>query len=485
MMDPTLLRRLKQIVGADRVAARRHEAEVYSYDASLAVGAPDAAVFPADTEQTAAVIRVAAEAGIPCVPRGFGTNLSGGSVAPQGGPGDRAVAAQPHPGHPAGRAIRGGPAGRDQPRAAKRACPARFLFRSRPGQPEGGHARRQRGRELGRTPLREIRSDHESRAGHDRGARRRPGGPHRRTGARSARLRSPRSARGERGDAGRHHRVGGPHLAVPGVGAHASGRLRRRGRRRAIGVGHHCGGDRSGDAGNDGRHGDPRRRGEQAVRLSLGRGRRADRRGRRPGRRAGRPGGADRPALHREPLPPGPPGERRRRAGPALGRSARRVRRDCPARPQLPRGRLHGAQNAPARGARAGCRHRQEAPARPRKRLSRRRRKPPSAAPVRLPQSRPGPAGSTRQDARSWRPASSLGGTISGEHGVGMEKSDAMRLVFSEDDLDLQRRLRVAFDPRGLLNPAKVLPPPLGNGEDAQPAGRLPPRTRSRPAIES
>jgi FAD/FMN-containing dehydrogenase len=53
-----------------------------------------------------------------------------------------------------------------------------------------------------------------------------------------------------------------------------------------------------------------------------------------------------------------------------------------------------------------------------------------------------------------------LGGTISGEHGVGMEKSDAMRLVFSEDDLDFQRRLRIAFDPRGLLNPAKVLPPP-------------------------
>ncbi len=85
MMDPALLRRLKQIVGADRVAARRHEAEVYSYDASLAVGVPDAAVFPADTEQTAAVIRAAAEAGVPCVPRGFGTNLSGGSVAPKGG----------------------------------------------------------------------------------------------------------------------------------------------------------------------------------------------------------------------------------------------------------------------------------------------------------------------------------------------------------------------------------------------------------------
>ena len=42
MIDSALLERLKQIVGADRVAARRHEAEVYSYDASLAVGAPDA-----------------------------------------------------------------------------------------------------------------------------------------------------------------------------------------------------------------------------------------------------------------------------------------------------------------------------------------------------------------------------------------------------------------------------------------------------------
>ena len=85
MIDPTLLVRLSRIVGADRVAADRHQAEVYSYDASLAVGAPDAVVLPADTHETAAVVRLAAEAGIPFVPRGFGTNLSGGSVAPRGG----------------------------------------------------------------------------------------------------------------------------------------------------------------------------------------------------------------------------------------------------------------------------------------------------------------------------------------------------------------------------------------------------------------
>jgi len=85
MIDPALLGRLSRIVGADGIAAGRHQAEVYSYDASLATGVPDAVVLPADTEQTAAVVRLAAEAGIPFVPRGFGTNLSGGSVAPRGG----------------------------------------------------------------------------------------------------------------------------------------------------------------------------------------------------------------------------------------------------------------------------------------------------------------------------------------------------------------------------------------------------------------
>jgi glycolate oxidase subunit GlcD len=51
-----------------------------------------------------------------------------------------------------------------------------------------------------------------------------------------------------------------------------------------------------------------------------------------------------------------------------------------------------------------------------------------------------------------------LGGTITGEHGVGAEKKEAMRLVFSEDDLDFQRRIRQAFDPADLLNPGKIFP---------------------------
>ena len=51
-----------------------------------------------------------------------------------------------------------------------------------------------------------------------------------------------------------------------------------------------------------------------------------------------------------------------------------------------------------------------------------------------------------------------VGGVLSGEHGIGLEKRDKMPLIFSPDDLDAQARLRDAFDPAGLANPRKVLP---------------------------
>jgi glycolate oxidase len=50
------------------------------------------------------------------------------------------------------------------------------------------------------------------------------------------------------------------------------------------------------------------------------------------------------------------------------------------------------------------------------------------------------------------------GGVLSGEHGIGLEKRDAMPMVFGPDDLDAQARLRDAFDPSGRANPDKVLP---------------------------
>ncbi|MCH8983643.1 MAG: FAD-binding protein [Acidobacteria bacterium] len=50
------------------------------------------------------------------------------------------------------------------------------------------------------------------------------------------------------------------------------------------------------------------------------------------------------------------------------------------------------------------------------------------------------------------------GGALSGEHGIGLEKRDMMRASFTELDLDAQARLKEAFDPEGLFNPAKILP---------------------------
>jgi glycolate oxidase len=52
------------------------------------------------------------------------------------------------------------------------------------------------------------------------------------------------------------------------------------------------------------------------------------------------------------------------------------------------------------------------------------------------------------------------GGTITGEHGVGLEKQPFMPLVFSADDLEVMARVRAAVDPSGNFNPAKVLPAP-------------------------
>ena len=51
-----------------------------------------------------------------------------------------------------------------------------------------------------------------------------------------------------------------------------------------------------------------------------------------------------------------------------------------------------------------------------------------------------------------------VGGVLTGEHGVGVEKRDLMPEMFSEVDLAHQQRLKCAFDPQGLLNPGKVFP---------------------------
>src|SRR5271165_4460537 len=51
-----------------------------------------------------------------------------------------------------------------------------------------------------------------------------------------------------------------------------------------------------------------------------------------------------------------------------------------------------------------------------------------------------------------------VGGVLTGEHGVGVEKRDLMDTMFNECDLEQQQRLKCAFDPESLLNPGKVFP---------------------------
>ncbi len=70
-----------------------------------------------------------------------------------------------------------------------------------------------------------------------------------------------------------------------------------------------------------------------------------------------------------------------------------------------------------------------------------------------------------------------VGGVLSGEHGIGLEKRDFMPLTFTEADLRAQACAREAFDPEGRMNPAKVLPIGSRCGEIVLDAGSLPPGT--------
>jgi glycolate oxidase len=82
------------------------------------------------------------------------------------------------------------------------------------------------------------------------------------------------------------------------------------------------------------------------------------------------------------------------------------------------------------------------------------------------------PNGLRRAEAASveiFHAAAGVGGTITGEHGVGAEKTKYLELIYSPGDIAAQRRLRAVFDPLGLANPGKVLPP-----EDATVAQRQP-----------
>ncbi len=84
-MDKKVIRALEKIVGRQNVLTKPADLLLYSYDSSTAEGRPDAVVFPESTEEVARIVKLCAERRIPFVPRGAGTNLSGGSVPLKGG----------------------------------------------------------------------------------------------------------------------------------------------------------------------------------------------------------------------------------------------------------------------------------------------------------------------------------------------------------------------------------------------------------------
>ncbi len=84
-LSGTAVSELRNIVGRDHLITSADDLRIFERDASIEGAAPDAVVLPASTQQVADVIKVAARHGIPIVPRGGGTGLSGGAVTIKGG----------------------------------------------------------------------------------------------------------------------------------------------------------------------------------------------------------------------------------------------------------------------------------------------------------------------------------------------------------------------------------------------------------------
>ena len=77
------------------------------------------------------------------------------------------------------------------------------------------------------------------------------------------------------------------------------------------------------------------------------------------------------------------------------------------------------------------------------------------------------------------------GGSITGEHGVGLDKRDLLPLIFSDNDMEAMLHVRAAFDPTGLCNPGKIVPLLRGCGEARAVVGRGDGETRGRGDTET
>ena len=111
-----------------------------------------------------------------------------------------------------------------------------------------------------------------------------------------------------------------------------------------------------------------------------------------------------------------------------------------------------------------------------RQRLPRRRRQPAPAGLLRRRASRARPSAPRSCPGRILDACLEAGGSITGEHGVGVDKKQHMPKMFGEADLDAFQRLRCAFDPAGLANPGKVMPTPRLCGEVPGPVPPAPAR---------
>ncbi len=84
-VDSRVIQRLERAVGPDGVLWRPEDVLAFEYDGTIERARPQVVVFPRETSEVAAVARIARDAGLPIVPRGAGTGLSGGAVAALGG----------------------------------------------------------------------------------------------------------------------------------------------------------------------------------------------------------------------------------------------------------------------------------------------------------------------------------------------------------------------------------------------------------------
>ncbi len=216
VITPSAIDQFRAIVGPERVLSEQLERLVYAKDGSMNQGECGLAVLCGSTAEVAACVRLAAQLGLPIVPRGSGTSLAGSAIPLDGAVVisvarmDRILVGRPR--HP----VRVGRAGGPEPRSDRGRGPPGPALCPRPLEPGGMLDRRQRRHERRRPALPGLRGHGPARARRrDRDARRRGPGD-RRPGPGSARIRPARVHRRRRGHArDRHQDLRAPHAQSP------------------------------------------------------------------------------------------------------------------------------------------------------------------------------------------------------------------------------------------------------------------------------